>query len=128
MHVPEQIGAVDHGHAGPVRKLERLPPGIRESLSHDYEAVQAMLDKIEHGHLHLSVFGRVSTGKSSLLASTHHTHSPLIPDSDSEDSVSFHVPAPKTSEVDDAPPTPVADSKEAVPTERETTTTWPTFL
>jgi GTP-binding protein Era len=46
---------------------ERLPPGIRESLSHDYQAVQAMLDKIEHGHLHLSVFGRVSTGKSSLL-------------------------------------------------------------
>jgi len=26
-----------------------------------------MLDKIEHGHLHISVFGRVSTGKSSLL-------------------------------------------------------------
>ena len=46
---------------------ERLPPGIRDSLSRDYEAVQAMLDKIEHGHLHLSVFGRVSTGKSSLL-------------------------------------------------------------
>ena len=46
---------------------ERLPPGVRESLSRDYEAVQAMLDKIEHGHLHLSVFGRVSTGKSSLL-------------------------------------------------------------
>jgi small GTP-binding protein len=46
---------------------ERLPPGVRESLSRDYEAVQAMLDKIEHGHLHLSVIGRVSTGKSSLL-------------------------------------------------------------
>jgi len=45
----------------------RLPAGIRESLVHDYDAVQAMLDKIEHGHLHLSVFGRVSTGKSSLL-------------------------------------------------------------
>ena len=41
--------------------------GVRESLSHDYEAVEAMLEKIEHGHLHLSVFGRVSTGKSSLL-------------------------------------------------------------
>lgn len=26
-----------------------------------------MLDKIEHGHLHISAFGRVSTGKSSLL-------------------------------------------------------------
>jgi len=45
----------------------RLPDGVRESLAHDYEAVQAMLDKLEHGHLHLSAFGRVSTGKSSLL-------------------------------------------------------------
>ena len=45
----------------------RLPAGVRESLVHDYEAVQSMLDKIEHGHLYLSVFGRVSTGKSSLL-------------------------------------------------------------
>ena len=45
----------------------RLPDGVRDSLIHDYEAVQAMLDKIEHGHLHISVFGRVSTGKSSLL-------------------------------------------------------------
>ena len=45
----------------------RLPPGVRESLAHDYQAVEAMLDKLEHGHLHLAVFGRVSTGKSSLL-------------------------------------------------------------
>src|SRR5210317_133456 len=45
----------------------RLPDGVRESLINDYDAVQAMLDKIEHGHLHISVFGRVSTGKSSLL-------------------------------------------------------------
>ena len=45
----------------------RLPPGVRESLAQDYDAVKAMLDKLEHGHLHLAVFGRVSTGKSSLL-------------------------------------------------------------
>jgi small GTP-binding protein len=45
----------------------RLPPGIRESLTHDYEAVRATLDKLEHGHLHIAAFGRVSTGKSSLL-------------------------------------------------------------
>ncbi len=45
----------------------RLPAGVRESLAHDYEAVEAMLDKLEHGHLHLAAFGRVSTGKSSLL-------------------------------------------------------------
>jgi small GTP-binding protein len=45
----------------------RLPDGVRESLAHDYDAVKAMLDKLEHGHLHLAAFGRVSTGKSSLL-------------------------------------------------------------
>lgn len=45
----------------------RLPAGVRESLSRDYDDVQAMLEKLEHGHLHISVFGRVSTGKSSLL-------------------------------------------------------------
>ncbi|MBT8098959.1 MAG: GTP-binding protein HSR1, partial [Gammaproteobacteria bacterium] len=41
----------------------RLPAGVRESLAHDYDEVQGMLDKLEHGHLHLAVFGRVSTGK-----------------------------------------------------------------
>ena len=46
---------------------ERLPPGVRESLAQDYEAVEAMLEKLEHGHIHLAAFGRVSTGKSSLL-------------------------------------------------------------
>jgi small GTP-binding protein len=45
----------------------RLPAGVRDSLAHDYEAVEAMLDKLQHGHLHIAVFGRVSTGKSSLL-------------------------------------------------------------
>ena len=45
----------------------RLPTGVRESLAQDYDAVAAMLDKLEHGYLHLAAFGRVSTGKSSLL-------------------------------------------------------------
>jgi hypothetical protein len=45
----------------------RLPPGIRESLARDYAEVQAMLDKLQHGHLHIAALGRVSTGKSSLL-------------------------------------------------------------
>lgn len=46
---------------------DRLPEGVRDSLGQDYAAVQAMLDKLEHGHLHIAAFGRVSTGKSSLL-------------------------------------------------------------
>ena len=45
----------------------RLPDGVREALAHDYTAVESMLEKLEHGHLHIAVFGRVSTGKSSLL-------------------------------------------------------------
>ena len=31
----------------------RLPAGIRDSLAHDYAAVEAMLDKLQHGHLHM---------------------------------------------------------------------------
>ena len=45
----------------------RLPEGIRDALAHDYAAVEAMLQKLQHGHLHIAAFGRVSTGKSSLL-------------------------------------------------------------
>src|SRR5690606_20429284 len=45
----------------------RLPAGVRESLAGDYAAVRAMLENLEHGHVHIAVFGRVGTGKSSLL-------------------------------------------------------------
>ena len=45
----------------------RIPDGVRESLRNDYTQVRGMLDKLEHGHLHVAVFGRVSVGKSSLL-------------------------------------------------------------
>lgn len=45
----------------------RVPESVRESLQQDYEEVQAMLDRLEHGHLHIAVFGRVSVGKSALL-------------------------------------------------------------
>ena len=45
----------------------RVPESVRASLRNDYEEVQAMLDRLEHGHLHIAVFGRVSVGKSALL-------------------------------------------------------------
>jgi GTP-binding protein Era len=45
----------------------RVPPEVRESLAEDYAQVQAMLDKLEHGHLHIAAFGRVSVGKSATL-------------------------------------------------------------
>ncbi|MEW8624134.1 MAG: GTP-binding protein [Candidatus Thiodiazotropha sp.] len=46
---------------------DRLPESVRDSLKDDFQQVQAMLDKLEHGHLHIAVFGRVSVGKSALL-------------------------------------------------------------
>lgn len=46
---------------------KRIPDDVREVLNEDYSQVQRMLDKLEHGHIHIAVFGRVSVGKSSLL-------------------------------------------------------------
>ena len=45
----------------------RLPPEARAELADDFSHVQAMLDKLEHGHIHIAVLGRVSVGKSSVL-------------------------------------------------------------
>jgi small GTP-binding protein len=46
---------------------QRLPPEARAELANDFSQVQAMLDKLEHGHIHIAVLGRVSVGKSSVL-------------------------------------------------------------
>ncbi len=46
---------------------KRVPPQVRESLQDDFQQIQQMLEKIEHEHIHISVLGRVSVGKSSLL-------------------------------------------------------------
>jgi small GTP-binding protein len=45
----------------------KVPAEVRASLAADFEQVRSMLDKLEHGHIHIAVFGRVSVGKSALL-------------------------------------------------------------
>lgn len=40
---------------------------MREALAEDYAQIQIMLEKLEHGHIHIAAVGRVSVGKSSLL-------------------------------------------------------------
>jgi GTP-binding protein Era len=45
----------------------RIPPEVRESLAEDYRQVEAMLDKLEQGYIHIAAFGRVSVGKSATL-------------------------------------------------------------
>ena len=46
---------------------KRVPEEVRESLRDDFQQVEKMLEKIEQEHIHISVLGRVSVGKSSLL-------------------------------------------------------------
>jgi small GTP-binding protein len=45
----------------------RVPQEVRQALSVDYDQVQTMLDKLEHGHIHIAVCGRVSVGKTALV-------------------------------------------------------------
>ncbi len=46
---------------------QKVPAQVRETLAQDYTQLEAMLEKIEHGHIHIAAVGRVSVGKSSLL-------------------------------------------------------------
>jgi len=46
---------------------QRVPVPVREALSEDYAQVERMLEKLEHGHIHIAAFGRVGVGKSSIL-------------------------------------------------------------
>jgi hypothetical protein len=45
----------------------RVPPAVRSTLAADFADIERMLDKLEHGHVHIAAFGRVGAGKSSLL-------------------------------------------------------------
>ncbi len=44
-----------------------IPISVRSALEDDYQQLQLILEKIEHGHIYIAVFGRVSVGKSALL-------------------------------------------------------------
>ncbi len=45
----------------------RVPEPVREGLADDYREIETMLERLEHGHIQIAVFGRVSVGKSALL-------------------------------------------------------------
>jgi len=46
---------------------KRIPTKVRDTLAEDYVQLEAMLEKLVHGHIHIAAVGRVSVGKSSLL-------------------------------------------------------------
>lgn len=58
-----------------------MPALVRDSLAQEMAQVRAMLDKLEQGHIHIAVFGRVGVGKSALLnallGETRFSSSPL---------------------------------------------------
>lgn len=43
-----------------------IPAGVRAELTDDFAQIEALLDKLAAGELHVAVFGRVSVGKSAL--------------------------------------------------------------
>ncbi|MBK8537056.1 MAG: GTP-binding protein [Candidatus Competibacteraceae bacterium] len=74
MTVPEPLPVNGDAHLAlardSLRELlddKRVPPPVRAALAEEYQQLQVLLDKIEHGHVHIAVFGRVSVGKSALL-------------------------------------------------------------
>jgi GTP-binding protein Era len=45
----------------------RVPESVRLDLASDYAQLESMLDKLNEGHIHVAVLGRVGVGKSSVL-------------------------------------------------------------
>lgn len=44
-----------------------IPASVRAEMSREFEEIEAISDKLTHGEIHIAAFGRVGTGKSSLL-------------------------------------------------------------
>ncbi|MBF0123992.1 MAG: GTP-binding protein [Magnetococcales bacterium] len=44
-----------------------IPTHLRDDLLQEYRQIELLLDKIDQGHIHIVVFGRVGVGKSALL-------------------------------------------------------------
>ena len=46
---------------------KHIPSSVRMQLGEEYQQVQQLVDKLENQQVHIVVFGKVSSGKSSLL-------------------------------------------------------------
>jgi GTP-binding protein Era len=44
-----------------------VPSAVRQELSQEFAEIEAVSEKLQHGEIHIAAFGRVGTGKSSLL-------------------------------------------------------------
>ena len=46
---------------------ESIPSAVRQELFQEFAEIEAISEKLQHGEIHIAAFGRVGTGKSSLL-------------------------------------------------------------
>ena len=44
-----------------------IPAAVRAELSQEFTEIEAISEKLQHGEIHIAAFGRVGTGKSSIL-------------------------------------------------------------
>ena len=68
---------------GSLRQLlndPKIPAAVRNQLKDEYQNIQRLIDKLENEQIHIVAFGKVSTGKSSLLnAISGHQHFKVSP-------------------------------------------------
>ncbi len=58
----------------------KIPTTVRNQLRDEYQNIQRLIDKLENEQIHIVTFGKVSTGKSSLLnAIADHPHFKVSP-------------------------------------------------
>lgn len=66
-HEPDSHRVLAHGSLAALLDDDSIPAAVRTELQAEFDDIRSLLDKLEHGHIHIAVFGRVSVGKSSLL-------------------------------------------------------------
>ena len=59
---------------------DKIPAAVRQQLKGEYQNIQRLIEKLENEQIHIVAFGKVSTGKSSLLnAISGHPHFDVSP-------------------------------------------------
>ncbi len=73
---------------------KHIPSSVRMQLGEEYQQVQQLVDKLENQQVHIVVFGKVSSGKSSLLnallGKSTFTTSPLHGETKAQKSISWN--------------------------------------
>jgi small GTP-binding protein len=64
---PEQHLLNANQHIQTLLSDSGVPPAVRQELFQEFAEIEAISEKLQHSEIHIAAFGRVGTGKSSLL-------------------------------------------------------------